>query len=112
MRWSRFTPVARPSLEIVHKVGPGYRCAERFDGQKRGCEGNIFMFDGWFRFKMWGIWGCGVAARHHIYRLVRTAGSFGSGSPKKEIWGAKVSSSGGFCVFVLFFFCAPRGRRG
>lgn len=55
-----------------------------------------------------GVW-CRLshdAARHHIYRLVRTAGSFGSGSPKKESLGRK-SSSG--VLYFLFFFCAPRG---
>lgn len=97
MRWSRFTPVARPSLEIVHRAGwegPGYRCAERFDGQKRGCEGNIFYVQWLVQVRNvgnLGVW-CRLshdAARHHIYRLVRTAGSFGSGSPKKESLGRK-----------------------
>lgn len=65
---------------------------------------------------MWGILGvwCRLlhdAARHHIYRLVRTAGSFGSGSPKKESLGRKVSSSGGF-VFVFCFFFVHRGDGG
>lgn len=109
MRWSRFTPVARPSLGWE---GPGYRCAERFDGQKRGCEGNIFTFNGWFRFEMWGIWGCGVGFRTTLRGTTYTDWCvqqvpLGPDRLKKKVWGVKVSSSG--VLYFCFFFRAPRG---
>lgn len=92
MRWSRFTPVARPSLEkIVHKArwAQGTGAPRDLTGRKEGVKAIFLCSMAGSGSKCGEFGGCGVAARHHIYRLVRTAGSFGSGSPKKENLGRK-----------------------
>lgn len=80
-------------------------------GRKEGVKAIFFTFDGWFRFKMWGIWGCGVGFRTALRGTTYTDWCvqqvpLGPDRLKKKVWGAKVSSSGGF---FLFFSCAPRG---
>lgn len=102
--------------------GPGYGCAERFDGQKRGCADNIFYVRWLVQTQnagnQEGVW-CRLshdAARH--FRTVRTAGFSGFGTPKKRNSGAqKLVTQGGFMFFFCFFSLLPAaggegGRRG
>lgn len=112
MRWSRFAPVAWPSLEIVYKArweGPGYRCAERFDGHKRGCEGNIWLVQVQNVGNLEGV--VSDAARHHIHSpdwCVQQV-PLGSDRLKKKVWSTKASSSGGRLVFLFLCTAGPEG---